>query len=119
MQSFLDTCGGLRGLPSSFPPFLAAVQAAVKKQMDAAVVDNDKVYHERIPSAENLKPPERFGKTLAKPLPMGDLVAMTQLRDPFSHVTPVHILDAHNQFKGEVHGHPLCPWAAAELGRAM
>ena len=53
---------------------LQAVQFSVNKQLDVANGENEKIYHERVPSADSLGQPDRFGKTLAKPTPVGDLV---------------------------------------------
>eukprot|EP00669_Euglena_mutabilis_P007697 TRINITY_DN2926_c0_g1_i1.p1 TRINITY_DN2926_c0_g1~~TRINITY_DN2926_c0_g1_i1.p1 ORF type:complete len:547 (-),score=193.60 TRINITY_DN2926_c0_g1_i1:282-1814(-) len=49
-----------------------------------------------------MKVPDRLGKSLGKPTPLGDLIELTKITDPFSHITPVHILDAHQKFRDEV-----------------
>jgi len=91
-----------KALGSAYTSLLQGFQAQLQKQHHLATVDNEKIYHERIPAKAAMKVPDRLGKSLGKPTPLGDLIELTKITDPFSHITPVHILDAHQKFRDEV-----------------
>eukprot|EP01006_Ploeotia_vitrea_P048777 TRINITY_DN67269_c9_g4_i1.p1 TRINITY_DN67269_c9_g4~~TRINITY_DN67269_c9_g4_i1.p1 ORF type:complete len:959 (+),score=249.84 TRINITY_DN67269_c9_g4_i1:56-2932(+) len=86
-----------------YPQFVAALQEEVRKTLAAAVHDNERVYHDRVPAPDTLSPPDRLGRTTAKATALGSIQELTKdQRDPFHHITPVHILDAQLSFKDQI-----------------
>ena len=73
------------------PAFLALSHQVVAKAKSTAEKENDTIYHERVPSQEQLaKLPQ---KAMVKSLPPGDLTLKSD-KDPFSSLVPFHILQS-------------------------
>eukprot|EP00993_Chasmostoma_nieuportense_P000848 NODE_177_length_2813_cov_48.393894_g163_i0.p1 GENE.NODE_177_length_2813_cov_48.393894_g163_i0~~NODE_177_length_2813_cov_48.393894_g163_i0.p1 ORF type:complete len:881 (-),score=293.27 NODE_177_length_2813_cov_48.393894_g163_i0:169-2751(-) len=85
-----------------FSVFLQSFVDIVKAKKDSVQTENEKIYHERVPKLEALKPAERYGKTMAKAIPAVDFLEQSTTRDPFTHITPVHILQAKQAFNSEI-----------------
>eukprot|EP00906_Rhabdomonas_costata_P029349 RCo041432 len=83
-----------RELGAAYTQLLSSVTPGVRRQLDAAVLDNDRIYHCRVPKLDALEPPPRLGKALAKATPLAGLLELSTVADPFTNITPVHILDA-------------------------
>lgn len=67
----------------------------LNKALEAAEYDNQKVYHYKVPSFEELPSIEK--KELAKTSPI-DLTALVTVLDPFERLYPIRVMEAKTRF---------------------
>lgn len=81
----------LRAVATEVQDWFNRFKEVVAKAKSTAEKENDTIYHERVPSQEQLaKLPQ---KAMVKSLPPGDLTLKSD-KDPFSSLVPFHILQS-------------------------
>jgi len=75
---------------------LKAFEQTLVTQYNTAQVDNQKVYHYKVPKFEDL--PEVQGKKMANAVIIEDLIKYSNVADMFSDLYPIPVIEAAKQF---------------------